>query len=164
MSKNADLAAILIASAKLEESGKLDRILSIFDADPIVTVATAKPHHRATANKPGKVIVRNPRQSMRDTMVTVAEPIAPEAGINAEPSIAAAPKAPKRTRKAPAKASKPAAKQGRTLDTTPGSMTNGQEKRIRNVAAEHGKRIRIIATWSMADASAYYAKLVKSVA
>ena len=56
-------------------------------------------------------------------------------------------------------------RKARMLSTDPGTMTIGQEKRIRRVAKEHGVRVRINPNWSMAQASAYYSsKFEKQIA
>lgn len=80
-------------------------------------------------------------------------------------AMPAAPKAPKAEKPAPKVAPKVSRKpkaevrQQRTLSTEPGSMTEGQQRRIRNVAKQHGIRVRIVNDWSMQQASDYYAKL-----
>lgn len=165
MSKNADLAAILMASAKLEEAGKLDRILSIFDADPVVTTATAKPHHTPakrvrngkTVAKPGKVITRNPRQSMRDKLVATAEPVVV---VKPEPVASKPARKPAKA----AKPSKPVVKpepaqptrklaDGRIMLSGKGTITAGQMRRLKSKGFD-GRKLRYL---SMADAAEMYA-------
>jgi hypothetical protein len=62
MSKTNEFATLILAADRLNESGKLDTLMAIFNADPVLTAATNDKRHRATAKKAGKVIVRNDRQ------------------------------------------------------------------------------------------------------
>jgi hypothetical protein len=88
----------------------------------------------------------------------------------------AAPKAPKASRKQTTtpKAAKPAKKAAtiaaaakpqtaRSLDTTPGSITKGQTRRIVAVSDQHGFEILDMSQWSMATASTYYADLKAAI-
>jgi hypothetical protein len=73
------------------------------------------------------------------------------------------PKAAKPAKKAATIAAAAKPQTARSLDTTPGSITKGQTRRIVAVSDQHGFEILDMSQWSMATASTYYADLKAAI-